>query len=163
MFTVAGKPVAQSLDLQSVVTHELGHALGLGHSNNPASVMYPSSSGANASRPHREDETALALIYFGRSLQPSTDALARMPDQPNTSRYHAAHAEVALTQSEALAAPATEHETKPANSVSVLNLKTDKGREVMVYTCEPTLLPPLTAAPAQEQAEARPHRRVRSR
>jgi hypothetical protein len=33
--------VGSNLDLYSVVLHETGHALGLGHSDNPNSVMYP--------------------------------------------------------------------------------------------------------------------------
>ena len=35
------EPWDGAMDLYSVVLHELGHALGLGHSGDPASVMYP--------------------------------------------------------------------------------------------------------------------------
>ena len=40
-FGSAGSPIAQNqYDFQTVVTHELGHALGLGESADPGSVMY---------------------------------------------------------------------------------------------------------------------------
>ncbi|MEJ7608494.1 MAG: matrixin family metalloprotease [Bryobacteraceae bacterium] len=48
-------------DLYSVILHELGHALGLGHSDQPAAVMYPYY--RRAGELHVEDIEALLKLY----------------------------------------------------------------------------------------------------
>jgi hypothetical protein len=53
----------ERFDLQSAVAHELGHILGLAHSNNPASLMYPTGGTGAVRSPHSEDRSALGAIY----------------------------------------------------------------------------------------------------
>jgi len=75
-FTPPGESDTDPLDLQSVLTHEFGHVLGLGHSASANTVMFPSGKGVYVRLPTRDDQTALAVLYIGRDLQPSIYATA---------------------------------------------------------------------------------------
>ena len=54
--------VANSFDVQTVLGHENGHVAGLGHSTDPASLMFPSYSGAQCALA-QDDIDALIALY----------------------------------------------------------------------------------------------------
>jgi len=55
-----------ALDIQGVLTHELGHALGLAHSSVPGSTMYPAASGNGvAARSIEADDVAGIQAIYG--------------------------------------------------------------------------------------------------
>jgi len=65
----------QNVDLLTVAAHEIGHNLGLDHSNDPNALMYPSYSG-----PHRflgNDDVAGVQSLYGLAAQP-----AESPETP---------------------------------------------------------------------------------
>lgn len=130
---------SKGFDLQAVLTHELGHVLGLGHSTSSTAVMHPNGSGgAHLRKPTVDDQTALALLYFGRFKSDEAAAHVTSP----AARHGASTATVASTT-----APAPSNVDSPATDlVSVLRVTGNGGKQVMVYTCEPTLLPPLGSA-----------------
>lgn len=148
VFTAPDEGAVGRYDLQAVVTHELGHVLGLGHSDNPAAIMHPNGRGAEVRKPHTDDKTALTLIYFGRSTALSQGG-------SSTDSAHADPRMVATTITDlrtTVSSPSGPHDadTAPSDLVSVLNLAAGGGRQVLLYTCEPTLLPPIGAVPSQD-------------
>jgi hypothetical protein len=65
----SGSPAIGEFDIQGVACHELGHALGLGHSNVADATMYPSTTSGNTSlRTIAADDVAgIQAIYGVRS------------------------------------------------------------------------------------------------
>jgi hypothetical protein len=60
----SGSPGAGEYDLRSVILHELGHGLGLGHSEFPAAVMDPTLTDGTLERVlHWDDREGLIFIY----------------------------------------------------------------------------------------------------
>lgn len=132
-FTVADDRTRERYSLEAVVRHELGHVLGLGHADDRAAVMYPSGQGTAARVPTDGDETALAVIYLGRDRPYS----AQVPSPTTAPEPRPARSATAPE-------PAPAPPTAPADSVSQLDVTGGDGRALTVFTCEPTLLPPMT-------------------
>jgi predicted Zn-dependent protease len=157
VFTAPHDGAPGRFDLQAVVTHELGHVLGLGHSDNPAAVMHPNGRGAEARKPQTDDKTALALIYFGRTaIESQRNVLA--DDAPAGSRRAVPRpggAGVPLPAHSSVTGSAAgesrgANNVAPVDLVSVLSLTARDGQQVLLYTCEPTLLPPIGEVPFHE-------------
>ena len=64
-------------DLYSVALHELGHALGLGHSDNPADVMYPYYKIVTTLA--AGDKAAILTMYAAQDSTPSTPVSSTPP------------------------------------------------------------------------------------
>jgi len=74
--------IGQGIDVYSVVLHELGHALGLGHSDRPGTVMYPYY--AQAAGLSSDDIAAIRMLYAARAsgTQPADPADPGAPQTP---------------------------------------------------------------------------------
>ncbi|MDB4942487.1 MAG: hypothetical protein JWP97_2021 [Labilithrix sp.] len=62
-FSLDGAPGTQ--DLRSILVHELGHALGLGHSSDARATMYPSGSGLRWRSLEADDVAGVCALYPG--------------------------------------------------------------------------------------------------
>jgi hypothetical protein len=71
----------ENVDLLTVAAHEIGHALGLGHSNDPKALMFPS-----YSEPHRylgnDDITGIQSLYGLASQAPSAPVQPKPNEAP---------------------------------------------------------------------------------
>lgn len=134
-------------DLQAVLTHELGHVLGLAHSDDANALMFPRGGTAGIRTPKADDRAGVALVYgpgpvaSGRKLQPA--------DQIPTLASERAPTERAVRASDKM---------PPAQIVTAMRVAGSDGTAMVVYTCEPTLLPPVSLVesdPDQRQATRR--------
>jgi hypothetical protein len=120
-------------DLQAVVTHELGHVLGLGHSDDPNALMYSRGGTAGVRTPKADERAAVALIYGPVSAPASHQPLSGGQLPPMSSE----HAPIVRAMHNL-------DEMPPAEVVTAMRVAGNAGNALVVYTCEPTLLPPVS-------------------
>jgi len=72
--------VGSDFDLFSVALHELGHSLGLAHSDDPTAVMYPYYRIWTSLQP--SDKAAILLLYAAQGAVPPPTPLALMVNHP---------------------------------------------------------------------------------
>lgn len=77
-----GTETSESMDLESVATHEIGHVLGLGHSTSPNAVMYPSIKALEKKADLTVDDVEGVQQLYGPN---PNFRLSSLYDGPNTS------------------------------------------------------------------------------
>jgi peptidoglycan hydrolase-like protein with peptidoglycan-binding domain len=70
-FTTTLPTPAGSLDFQTILMHELGHALGLGHSSTFGTTMFATTADGTSDRTlHKDDKAAISALYDTWALKP---------------------------------------------------------------------------------------------
>lgn len=73
--------------LSQLIQHEMGHAIGLPHSPDPANMMFPHLEQLQATAPSVADQNTLQLLYTLESIQPAKTAQTGL-NQPSASNTH---------------------------------------------------------------------------
>lgn len=146
---------AINVDVQSVVLHELGHALGLSHSDNSAAVMFASyCSGCNHRTLHADDIAGLTSLYGGGGAASPTPT--RTPTAtPTAAATATATATPTRTPTATPTATATATPTRTptaAPTATATPTRTPTAAPTATPTRTPTVAP--TATPTSTQAGA---------
>lgn len=62
-WSIANPTPLDSIDIESVAVHELGHTLGLGHSRVPGAIMWPTYAGGQATTLSSDDIAGIRYLY----------------------------------------------------------------------------------------------------
>ena len=136
-------------DLQAVLTHELGHVLGLAHSDDPNALMFARGGTAGIRTPKADDRAGIAIIY-------GSPALLASREPPQTYRAPPLSLEQAPIER---SVRSLLDNRQPPQVVPVLRVAGSDGRAIVVYTSEPTVLPPISTVEAElgpKRASGRP-------
>ena len=82
-WTVTDDPNQVITDIQSIVTHEIGHLLGLDHTEDPETTMFPSTSEGQTQKRtlEQDDQDGVCFIYpFGGATPQGAGQTGELPD-----------------------------------------------------------------------------------